>query len=754
MLSVLAVTAMLASLSPTSTVAGVVRDADTRLPLVGAAVSVGGARGDVITDSVGRFQVTQVPAGVRRMTVRCLGHSALTLDIVVPGEGPLHIDVLLASSPTRLANVDVYPARVLREPFSRAGSDAGARTFDASDATRHPLLSEPDLFRALSGGSVSVRPETAGALYVGGGRSDQLSYSIDGMPVFNPVHLGGLITGFNLDALADAELSTASPLLAGASVLSGSLAATTRSPGSRAGLRGAASSSHVRLTIDGRLDVDSAGYLFSLRQAMPRLGSVRDPNFLRGESGDWLANVSAALFGGTLSVAAYGSGDELSSRRATTDATSDIGLRNNLGWQSASVGASWRQLRPTGETRLNVWRAGTSAAGDWGADSARMLLDARRDDIGLQFLHFSRTGSASTTFAARVDVTQTAYAVSSSRAPASATLLVRGTTPVATISAERRYDVWRNVQLTGGAALSSTARGGLLLPRARVALWSAMPVALAIDASRSVQFVQSLRNEESVVSHMFPVELYVGTSDHRVPVAISDQVTLSSVVRPVDGVRFTVQAHARRARGVLLHAEGESGPFAVADVANASLTSGTADARGVSSEIAVTSRRAMALISYGWQRVVFRQRGREYVPEHSARHQLEGGITLMPISGLQIRVGVLGAFGRRATGVRGPVEWDGCSLADRACEFAGTPESSPDSLGATQLPYYLRTDLSVRKSWRLALPGRDGTIAAFGTLSNVFNRTNFLNLAAVGDFRSGLEMRSRSPLVVGIDWHF
>ena len=147
MLSVLAVTAMLASPSPTSTVAGVVRDADTRLPLVGAAVSVGGARGDVITDSVGRFQVTQVPAGVRRMTVRCLGHSALTLDIVVPGEGLLHIDVLLASSPTRLANVDVYPARVLREPFSR-----DRRTRAVSDQPFQP--------HAVAGCNTHVRVQT------------------------------------------------------------------------------------------------------------------------------------------------------------------------------------------------------------------------------------------------------------------------------------------------------------------------------------------------------------------------------------------------------------------------------------------------------------------------------------------------------------------------------------------------------------------------------------------------------------------
>lgn len=754
MLSVLAVTAIIASLSPASRVVGVVRDADSRLPLAGASVTVSGARGDVITDSAGRFQVIRVPAGARRMIVRCLGHTALTLDVVVPAEGSLHIDVILAAAPTRLASVDVYPSRVLREPFTRAGSEAGARTLDASEAARHPLLSEPNLFRALSGGSVSVRPETAGALYVGGGRSDQLSYSIDGMPVFNPVHLGGLIAGFNVDALADAELSTAAPSLVGAPVLSGSLAAATRSPGSREGVRGAVSSTHVRLTIDGRLDVDSAAYVFSLRQAMPRLGSVRDPNFLQGESGDWLAKISAALLGGTLSVEAYGSGDELSSRRATPDAKSDFGLRNNLGWQSASVGASWVQLRPTGETRLNVWRAGTSAGGDWGLDPARVLLDSRRDDIGLQFLHRSQAGTSSTAFAARVDLTRTSYSVSSITAPATAALLVRGTTPVATMSVERRYDIWRDVQLTGGAALSSTARGAFVLPRAHVALWSAKPVAIAFDASRSVQFVQSLRNEESLLSHMFPVELYVGTSDTRVPIATSDQVTLSSVVRPADGVRLTLQAYARHARGVLLHAEGESGPFAATDVANTSLAGGRVDARGVSSEIAVTSRRAIALVSYGWQRVAYQQGGRVYVPEHSARHQLEGGLTVLPAGSLQIRVGVVGTFGRRATVVRGPVEWDGCSLADRACEFSGTPESSPDALGATQLPYYLRTDLSVRRSWRLTLSGHEGEMAAFGTLSNIFNRTNFLNVAAIGDVRSGLEMRSRSPLVIGIDWHF
>jgi hypothetical protein len=754
MFSVLAVTAIVSSMSPTATVTGVVRDSAAGLPLVGATVTVSSTPAAVTTDVAGRFMLSYVRTGVQHMTVRCLGHTALTLDIVVPSDGLLRIDLVLASTPTRLASVDVFPSRALREPLNRAGATLGARTFDAVDVARHPLLSEPDLFRALSGGSVAARAETAGALYVNGGRSDQVAYSIDGMPVFNPAHLGGLISGFNSEALADAELSIGSPVLAGASVLSGSLAATTRSPGDHASVRGALSSSHARLTVDGPLGVGSAAYLVSARQAVPRLGSVRDPNFLHGESGDWFAKVATPVSGGALTLSAYGSGDELSARRATVDAPIAPATRNGLAWQSSSLGAQWLRTRQTGETRVNVWQAGTSASADWGGDSTRTTLDSRRNDIGFQIFHRISSQSTLTSLALRLDFTQTAYKAASLALTGSDSLHISGVTPVATLSADRRYDTRHNLQLTGGAALATSARGLYFLPRARMAIWPTAPVSIAIDASRSVQFVQSLRNEESLVSHIFPVELYVGAGNARLPVATSDQISVSTVVRPADGLRVSIEGHARRARGVLLRGERESGPFAVTDLARAPLAGGTVEAHGVSTEFAYTSSRAIALFSYGWQAVAYREGVRTYVPEHSARHLVEGGVTLLPGSGFNVRVGALGALGRRATMARGAVEWDGCSLADRACEFAGAPASSPDALGATRLPYYLRADLSVRKSWSQTLHGRVGELAVYGTVTNIFNRTNFLSVATVGDQRSGLEMRSRSPLVIGIDWRF
>jgi hypothetical protein len=95
-------------------------------------------------------------------------------------------------------------------------------------------------------------------------------------------------------------------------------------------------------------------------------------------------------------------------------------------------------------------------------------------------------------------------------------------------------------------------------------------------------------------------------------------------------------------------------------------------------------------------------------------------------------------------------------MADRGCEFAGSPRGATDSLGAARLPGYLRLDLGIRARWRIRVVGRATELAVFGTLTNVFAHTNVLTTAPdlnTGT-RSAVTMRSRVPLVIGVNWAF
>jgi hypothetical protein len=113
-------------------------------------------------------------------------------------------------------------------------------------------------------------------------------------------------------------------------------------------------------------------------------------------------------------------------------------------------------------------------------------------------------------------------------------------------------------------------------------------------------------------------------------------------------------------------------------------------------------------------------------------------------------------YGRRATAVVGPFEWETCNFLDMGCEFAGSPERRVGRLGGTRLPAYLRFDLGMRRHWHLNLGRAEAQLGVYASVSNVLGRRNLLTRTidpVSGDW-AWVEMRSRVPLVVGLDWRF
>ena len=145
-----------------------------------------------------------------------------------------------------------------------------------------------------------------------------------------------------------------------------------------------------------------------------------------------------------------------------------------------------------------------------------------------------------------------------------------------------------------------------------------------------------------------------------------------------------------------------------------------------------------------------------YVPDIGATHQLDGGVILFPTATSSIRLGASTQFGRRATTIADGFEWEACNLVDKGCEFGGSPHYDGQALGGTRLPAYVRVDLGVRQRWHFEIGGREVDLAVFGTITNLLGRSNILTYArSPGSSRPvGVEMRPRSPLVLGIDWRF
>jgi hypothetical protein len=228
-------------------------------------------------------------------------------------------------------------------------------------------------------------------------------------------------------------------------------------------------------------------------------------------------------------------------------------------------------------------------------------------------------------------------------------------------------------------------------------------------------------------------------------------VIVAAAYRPAPGLRLSAQGYARAFHDVVLVAPNSQDPFATGPLAI-----GSGIARGMAVDLSHTTDHYTVFAVYGRQSVRFAYGTHSYVPEYGASDAADVGLMIHPSRALSLRLGASGRFGRHVTPLTTPFEWESCNVADRGCEFAGSPRTNRDSLGATTLPGYVRVDLGIRNEWQLRIAGRTTDFAVFGTLTNLFARTNALTMAPdpVSGIRTPVTLRSRVPLVIGIDWTF
>ena len=247
--------------------------------------------------------------------------------------------------------------------------------------------------------------------------------------------------------------------------------------------------------------------------------------------------------------------------------------------------------------------------------------------------------------------------------------------------------------------------------------------------------------------------LFVGAGDGRVPFAASSNLSLAAALHLSPAASVSVQAFARTMKGLVAVAKLTGEPF-VAHTEPELSNGASGNARGISADAAWQASRVALSVRYGWTSVAYRRGSARYIPEHAVRHQVTGGMSAWVTPTTQLRIGGVAALGRRATPVIGALEWEACNLLDRGCEFSGVPRASPALAGTLSLPGYLRTDVSLRKQWRVQTFSRHTELALFGTVTNVFNRRNVLNFADVDGERTALQLRPLAPLVIGVDWKF
>lgn len=193
----------------TGSVAGtiVARDGAPVYAALVTAVPEGGAGPgrEAETDRLGRFRVDGLAPGVYEVRVVRPGYREARQRAWVAAGTVTVVDLVLVEDPLPLSELEVRVER--RRARLRDAVGATVRDMDAGELGAVPGLGEADVLRAIETlpGVIAVSDYTA-AFNVRGGSADQNLILLDGFPVYNPFHLGGLFSVFNPDMVARAEL--------------------------------------------------------------------------------------------------------------------------------------------------------------------------------------------------------------------------------------------------------------------------------------------------------------------------------------------------------------------------------------------------------------------------------------------------------------------------------------------------------------------------------------------------------------------
>jgi hypothetical protein len=159
-------------------------------------VTVAGTSLGAIVAADGRYRLERVPTGASTLQVRLLGYRAANHALRVRGGDTVRVDIMLQPEAQVLSAVRTSALPNDVETFVTRPNVATV-DMGASAIAGVPAVGEPDVVRVvqlLPG--VVARNDFNTGLTVRGGEADQNLILIDGFPIYNPFHLGGLFSTF------------------------------------------------------------------------------------------------------------------------------------------------------------------------------------------------------------------------------------------------------------------------------------------------------------------------------------------------------------------------------------------------------------------------------------------------------------------------------------------------------------------------------------------------------------------------------
>ncbi|HLL81781.1 MAG TPA: carboxypeptidase regulatory-like domain-containing protein, partial [Longimicrobium sp.] len=171
-------------------------------PIAGARVSAtpaagGSARRTAVTGEGGAFRLANLTAGAYRVRAQRLGYAAAEQTVTVAAGAEARAELVLAEESFTLEAIQARAGAAEQRERTRFETEAGvtSRVITGQELKVIPGLGEADIMRAVEvlPGVVSTS-DFSSAFNVRGGSADQNLVLLDGFPIFNPFHLGGLFS--------------------------------------------------------------------------------------------------------------------------------------------------------------------------------------------------------------------------------------------------------------------------------------------------------------------------------------------------------------------------------------------------------------------------------------------------------------------------------------------------------------------------------------------------------------------------------
>jgi hypothetical protein len=712
--------------APTDSLYGTVRVVGSGESVPGVRVSVSGTAVSAVSDSAGRY-VLHDPRGSRfDVQFERLGFEALTVSVMVADEGDARVDVDLAPSPIRLAPVAV--ARPLTDSaWSSMNSAAIGELRLTPEIARHnPLVGSADVFAALTTApTVTGRDELAPSLRVAGGAGDESLVLLDGLPWRGPRPLGGIAGILPSGAVGSVDIQSGVPSARYGNALSSTIDVHPR-PADHLTVTGSLDPTTVEQTVGGPLPLLDATVLLSARRTF-RAVFVQPDEDGQSSNGfsDLFGRLSMPAAAGTIDLYYLDSRDPLTFPARVQSPPGSQVPTNRFTSSGSLAGAVWTRSLGLGRTATaRAWTSGSAADVVWDGRNAA----SRLQDIGVSADYTSDQSEVGWI----VSRTASSYRVRDSTAQG---LTLTGAPVIGVVFGTRQWTLLPQWTLSTGVRLGVTPTWGVQIePRVWTRVVLGDRIAASLGYARIHQYLQSARNEESMLDAVLGADLPIGAGTGGLPPARSEQVT--GVVEGRFGARGTVliEAYSRRLSGLGLVAMASRLPLLVGavPVGRGSVLGGDATVTYQTHRLDVRAQFGLLAANRSTPVTGYR------LSDPSER--LAVGVAYRFSHKTVVRTAVWVESGRTTTLVQGGLQFEPVAPVSDNGELMGTPANAPGPLNTAPLPAYSRVDLGVDRDWDF----HGVSLGTSLTIVNLLNHSNVLAYLSAPDGRHSVFFSARA----------